>query len=116
EQQEVNVWMVNTGWTGGSFGEGSRMKLKYTRSMISAALVGLLDEVAFQTHGVFEFQIPLSCPDVPTGLLNPRDSWKKPDDYDEKDKKVALKFIDNFEKYADFATEDIQAGAPKVKR
>jgi len=116
EQQEVNVWMVNTGWTGGSFGEGSRIKLKYTRSMISAALEGLLDEVAFQTHGVFGFQIPLSCPDVPAGLLNPRDSWKKPADYDEKAKKVALKFIDNFEKYADFATEDIQAGAPKVKR
>lgn len=113
EKHQVNVWLVNTGWTGGPYGVGSRMKLKYTRAMITAALEGHLDHVGYRKHSVFGVGIPESCPNVPDQVLSPRATWEDKDAYDRKARELGTAFIQNFEKYSDYATEDILAGAPK---
>src|SRR5690606_1206433 len=82
-ENEVDIWLINTGWSGGSYGEGSRMKLKYTRNMISAALTGKLSDVQFSKHPVFGVSIPESCPGVPSEILNPKNTWKDRALYDE---------------------------------
>ncbi len=110
----VKVWLVNTGWTGGPYGVGSRMKLKYTRAMITAALNGELDNVQYDDHTVFGIAKPQSCPNVPDGILNPRDTWEDKDLYDVKAKELAQKFRDNFAKFEEFANEEIMAGAPRA--
>ena len=110
----VNVWMVNTGWIGGAYGEGKRIKLDYTRQMITAALEANLNEVAFEKHPVFGVSIPVNCPGVPSEILNPRNTWADKEQYDEKAKALALLFINNFEKYASGVSEDILASAPVV--
>lgn len=111
---DVNVWMINTGWTGGPYGEGSRMKLKYTRAMISAALNGQLDDVEFVQHERFGMAIPVSCPGVPAEVLNPRNTWADKNAYDEKAKYLAGLFVKNFEKYASGVNQEILDAAPKV--
>jgi phosphoenolpyruvate carboxykinase (ATP) len=113
-QHKVNVWLVNTGWTGGPYGVGSRMKLPYTRAMITAALNGELEGVSFEAHPVFGVSMPKSCPNVPDELLNPRNTWADKAAYDEKAKHLAQQFAENFKKYEDFATAEIMAGAPKA--
>lgn len=113
-KNEVKVWLVNTGWTGGAYGTGERMKLAYTRAMISAALNGELDKVSYEQHPVFGFQMPESCPNVPAHILNPRNTWKDPLAYDEAARKLASQFIANFEKYAAGVTEEVMAAAPKI--
>ncbi len=113
-ENKVNVWLVNTGWSGGSYGVGSRMKLSYTRAMITAALNGKLDNVQYDTHPVFGLQMPTTCPDVPTEILNPRNTWADKNSYDTKANDLANKFVKNFEQYADGASEEILAAAPKV--
>lgn len=114
DENNVNVWLVNTGWTGGSYGVGSRMKLPYTRAMITAALKGELNEVEFTKHPVFGMQMPNTCPNVPSDILNPRNTWSDKDAYDQKANELAAAFVKNFGKYADFANEEILAGAPEV--
>lgn len=111
---QVNIWLVNTGWTGGSFGTGKRISLKYTRSMISAALNGSLDKAVYATLPVFGLQYPLSCPGVPAEILNPRNTWKDEELYDLTLEKLANSFIKNFNKFEDAASEEIMAGAPKL--
>ncbi len=113
-ENKVNVWLVNTGWSGGSYGVGSRMKLGYTRAMITAALNGQLDNVQFDTHPVFGLQMPTTCPDVPTEILNPRNTWADKNSYDTKANDLANKFVKNFEQYADGASSEILAAAPKT--
>ncbi len=83
QQHNAQCWLVNTGWTGGAFGTGERMSLKYTRAMVNAALDGRLSNVEFVTEPAFGLSIPLSCPDVPAELLNPRNAWKDPRAYDD---------------------------------
>src|SRR4029078_12516646 len=102
----------NTGWTGGPYGTGSRMKLKYTRAMITAALEGKLDNVKYRNHPVFGMAIPEECPNVPPEVLNARDTWTDKSAYDEKAKYLAGLFVKNFEKYADGVSEEIRAAAP----
>ncbi|GAB3657003.1 phosphoenolpyruvate carboxykinase (ATP) [Echinicola sediminis] len=114
QEHDVNVWLVNTGWTGGAYGIGARMKLKYTRSMISAALEGKLDKVHFEEHSVFGVAVPQSCPDVPEDILNPRDTWEDAIAYDQKAQHLAKAFVKNFEQYADYASAEILSGAPKA--
>lgn len=114
EKHQVNVWLINTGWTGGPYGIGSRMKLKYTRAMITAALEGRLDNVGFRKHSVFGVGIPESCPNVPDEVLSPRATWDDKEAYDKKARELGAAFIANFEKYKDFATEDILAGSPNL--
>ncbi|MBV9987494.1 MAG: phosphoenolpyruvate carboxykinase (ATP) [Chitinophagaceae bacterium] len=113
-EHEVNVWMVNTGWSGGPYGIGKRMKLSYTRAMISAALEGKLDGVDYQSHPVFGVQMPTSCPGVPAEILDPRSTWADPAAYDAKSKDLALQFIRNFEKYASGVSEEVLEAAPKI--
>ncbi|GAB5492007.1 MAG: phosphoenolpyruvate carboxykinase [Phototrophicaceae bacterium] len=108
------VWLVNTGWTGGAYGVGNRMELKYTRRMINAALNGELDDVEFTEEPFFGLMIPNSIADVPDEILNPRDTWADKDAYDEKAKALAGMFRENFKEFADRASEDILAGGPKV--
>jgi phosphoenolpyruvate carboxykinase (ATP) len=114
----VRVWLVNTGWTGGPYGVGSRMKLKYTRAMIAAAMDGSLEAANkdnFHVHSVFGVAQPLVCPNVPTEVLSPRKSWNNDKGYYETAYKLSDSFRENFKKYEEFANEEILAGAPNVK-
>lgn len=111
----VNVWLVNTGWSGGSYGVGHRMSLKYTRALITAALNGELDQVEFRNHEVFGVAYPQSCPGVPDEILNPRNTWADKEAYDQKANDLATSFVKNFEKFSEYANAEIMAGAPKVK-
>ena len=77
-RHNVSVWLVNTGWTGGPYGTGSRMKIAHTRAMIRAALSGQLDNVAYETDPLFNLAVPVTCPGVPTEVLKPRNTWKIP--------------------------------------
>ena len=114
QAHKVNVWMINTGWTGGAYGTGSRMKLKYTRAMITAALEGKLNDVEFEADPIFGFGIPKECPDVPTEVLNPINTWTDKTAFKEKSKYLAGLFVKNFDKYADGVTEEVLAAAPKA--
>ncbi|PJJ60638.1 phosphoenolpyruvate carboxykinase (ATP) [Hymenobacter chitinivorans DSM 11115] len=114
ENPDVNVWLINTGWTGGSYGVGSRMKLGYTRAMITAALNGELHDVTFTKHPIFGIEVPAAVPGVPADILDPRNTWSDKEAYDKTAAALADKFVNNFQKYADFANEEILAGAPKV--
>jgi phosphoenolpyruvate carboxykinase (ATP) len=114
KDHDVNVWMVNTGWSGGPYGVGSRMKLSYTRTMITAALGGKLEKEEFEAHPVFGMMMPKNCPGVPSKILNPRNTWDNKDEYDEKAKALAKQFITNFEKFTGHANDEILAAAPVV--
>jgi phosphoenolpyruvate carboxykinase (ATP) len=116
EGTDIKVWLINTGWTGGSYGVGSRMKLSYTRAMITAALEGKLNDVAFDTLPVFDLAIPTSCEGVPAEILNPRGTWADKNAYDETANNLAGQFVKNFEQYASETSADILAAAPKVKQ
>lgn len=111
---DISVWLVNTGWTGGSYGVGSRIELSYTRAMIKAALEGQLNEVAYQTHPAFGLKTPMSCPDVPNAILNPRDTWRNEEEYDATCTKLVQLFHANFEKYADQARSLITKAGPQL--
>jgi len=108
----INVWLVNTGWTGGSYGEGSRIELSFTRAMIKAALEGELNKVEYQTHPIFNLAMPKSCPDVPNAILNPRDTWRNEAEYDKVALNLANLFTNNFKKYADKAAKEITKAGP----
>ena len=114
KEHEVNVWMINTGWSGGPYGIGHRMKLSHTRAMITAALEGKLDQVQYEAHPVFGMMIPTSCPDVPAEVLNPRNTWNDKGAYDKKANELATQFIKNFEKYASGVSEEILQAAPHL--
>jgi len=111
----INVWLINTGWTGGSYGAGERIKLKYTRAMITAALNGDLNNVKYKEHSVFGLQMPIECPNVPSEILDPENTWQNKSLYEEKAMKLAQEFINNFEQYKDAAKEEIISGGPKLK-
>jgi phosphoenolpyruvate carboxykinase (ATP) len=114
QEHKVNVWLINTGWTGGPHGIGCRMKLSYTRAMITAALEGELDNVSFQEHKVFGVAMPETCPNVPSEILNPRNTWADKNCYDEKAKYLASLFVRNFEKYAAGISKEVLDAAPKI--
>lgn len=115
KESDVNVWLVNTGWTGGPYGVGKRISLSYTRNLISAALSGELHDVEYDYHEVFGIAYPLFCSSVPGTILNPRATWEKQEAYDEKANFLADAFMKNFEKYASYATSEVMEGAPRVK-
>lgn len=114
QKQKVNVWLINTGWTGGPYGEGSRMKLSYTRAMITAALDGKLNNVEMEQDSIFGLSIPKQVPGTPSEILNPRNTWSDKKAYDEKAKYLAALFIKNFEDYASGVSKDILDAAPKI--
>lgn len=114
QKHNVNCWLINTGWTSGPYGIGRRMKLSYTRAMITAVLEGRLDNVEMICDPVFGVSIPKHVPCVPDEVLNPRNTWEDKNAYDEKAKFLANLFVKNFEKYASGASEEILAAAPKI--
>jgi phosphoenolpyruvate carboxykinase (ATP) len=114
ENPDINVWLVNTGWTGGAYGTGNRMKLSYTRAMITAALNGELSKVKYDTHPVFGYEMPKECQGVPAELLNPRNTWDDKAAYDAQANKLANMFVKNFDQYASGVSEEILASAPKA--
>ena len=111
-RHKSKVWLVNTGWTGGPHGVGSRMKIRYTRAMIKAALSGALDHVAFEKDGVFNLDIPTFCPDVPSDVLKPKSTWSNGADYDAAAAKLAQMFRDNFKKFEAEVEAGVKAAGP----
>ncbi|HEX2883905.1 MAG TPA: phosphoenolpyruvate carboxykinase (ATP) [Candidatus Limnocylindria bacterium] len=114
ERFDVPVWLVNTGWTGGPYGEGHRMRIDHTRVMVRAALQGKLRDVAYEPDPVFGVQVPTTVPDVPDEVLRPRDTWADPGAYDAKARELARMFADNFEAYAEGVPAEVRDAGPRV--
>ncbi len=115
QESGVTVWLVNTGWTGGPYGVGHRMKLKYTRAMITAAMDGSLEDANkdnYHIHSVFGVAQPRTCPNVPTEVLSPRKSWNNDKGYYETAAKLTQAFRANFKKFEEYASEQIMNGGP----
>jgi phosphoenolpyruvate carboxykinase (ATP) len=112
-EHDSNVWLVNTGWSGGGYGVGSRMKLAYTRAMVSAALEGALDSVATEADPVFGLEIPTEVPDVPTEVLNPRGTWSDGAEYDAAAQKLASMFRENFGQFEALVPDGVKEAGPK---
>ena len=113
DKYNSNVYLINTGWSGGPYGVGKRMSIKYTRAMVSAALNGDLDKVEFKLDPVFNVLVPVSCPNVPNEVLDPRNTWSDKEAYDKSAKDLAARFIKNFEKYTGMDRNIVEAG-PKL--
>jgi phosphoenolpyruvate carboxykinase (ATP) len=111
-RHDVRVWLVNTGWTGGPYGTGSRRKLPYTRAMVSAALAGALDGAAMETDPVFGFQVPAAVPGVPPEVLTPRRTWSDPAAYDAQARKLATMFRENFAQYTSAVPREVAEAGP----
>jgi phosphoenolpyruvate carboxykinase (ATP) len=109
----ATCWLVNTGWAGGPYGVGNRMKLAYTRAMLNAALSGELNQVPMTPHPVFQVEVPQSCPGVPAGVLDARGMWSDKTGYDHAAKDLAARFNKNFEKFTGVSREILEA-APLV--
>jgi phosphoenolpyruvate carboxykinase (ATP) len=107
------VWLVNTGWTGGPYGIGIRMKIAHTRAMIRAALSGALDGVQYETDALFNLSVPMTCPGVPPEVFKPRQTWKDGFAYDEQARKLAAMFKDNFTTFEADAAPDVRAAGPR---
>jgi phosphoenolpyruvate carboxykinase (ATP) len=108
------VWLVNTGWTGGPYGVGQRMRIGYTRTMIRAALAGQLDRVNYARDPIFNLEIPESCPGVPADVLRPRNTWASGADYDAQAAKLARMFAENFKAFEQGVTAEVLAAGPNV--
>jgi phosphoenolpyruvate carboxykinase (ATP) len=115
QEHKATCWLVNTGWSGGPYGEGERMKIKHTRAMIRAILNGSLAEVETRPDPVFGVGVPVSCPEVPTEVLTPRNTWKDKESYDRKARELARLFNDNFKKYEAGVVEAVRTVAPKAE-
>jgi phosphoenolpyruvate carboxykinase (ATP) len=113
DQHDSQVWLVNTGWTGGPPGVGHRMSIAHTRAMVTAILDGRLRDIPTQADPVFGIGIPTACPGVPADVLNPRNTWADKTAYDAKAKDLAQKFVQNFKQFADKVGPEVLAAAPK---
>ncbi|NCB29797.1 MAG: phosphoenolpyruvate carboxykinase (ATP), partial [Clostridia bacterium] len=107
---KANVYLVNTGWSGGPAGEVPRMSIKFTRAIVTAALNGDLEKSEFKLDPIFNVLVPTSCPGVPAEVLNPREAWKDKAAYEAKAKDLAGRFVKNFQKYTDMPAHIVQAG------
>jgi phosphoenolpyruvate carboxykinase (ATP) len=107
------VWLVNTGWTGGPIGVGTRIKLVHTRAMVQAILTGSLTDVSMEADPLFGVSIPRACPGVPSGLLRPRDAWKEPASYDAKARHLAGLFRENFKAFTGQVSESVRRSLRK---
>jgi phosphoenolpyruvate carboxykinase (ATP) len=108
----VKCWLVNTGWTGGPYGIGNRIQIKYTRAMLTAALEGKLDNVQYEKEPFFNLLIPKECPGVPAEILNPKNTWADKNAYDQGAKKLANMFVDNFKEYESVTDENVNNAGP----
>ncbi|MEE4194134.1 MAG: phosphoenolpyruvate carboxykinase (ATP) [Anaerolineae bacterium] len=114
KKHNAQCWLVNTGWTGGAYGTGERMKIKFTRAMVDALLAGDLKDVPYQTDPIFGLAVPQSCPNVPPEVLNPRNTWADPAAYDQQAMKLAAMFVANFKQYEDRVPQSVKNAGPKV--
>lgn len=114
DKHEVKIWLINTGWTGGPYGVGSRFSLPHTRAIITAAMNNELNDVDYETVDIFGLNIPTSCPGVPSELLKPINTWSDKEAYTVKAKHLAELFVKNFEQYASEASDEILNAAPKA--
>jgi phosphoenolpyruvate carboxykinase (ATP) len=112
QKYNVNVWLVNTGWSGGGYGLGKRFSLKYTRAIVNAVLSGALDTVEYVQDPTFGFKVPTACPDVPSEILIPHNTWADKSAYDQAAKKLASLFVQNFEQFKDGVTQDVLEAGP----
>jgi phosphoenolpyruvate carboxykinase (ATP) len=108
----VRVWLVNTGWTGGGPGVGSRMKIAFTRAMIRAALSGALDASEYSRDPIFNLDVPAACPDVPAEVLHPRTTWPDRSAYDTTAARLSAMFRDNFTKFEAEVSAEVKAAGP----
>ncbi|MGE0449096.1 MAG: phosphoenolpyruvate carboxykinase [Vicinamibacterales bacterium] len=113
-RHQARVWLVNTGWTGGPYGIGTRMRIRFTRAMIRAALSGALDGVRYETDPVFNLDVPTSCPDVPAEVLAPRGTWADASAYDAQAAKLARMFVDNFASFESGVSREVVAAGPRL--
>jgi len=113
KEHEANVWLVNTGWSGGAFGTGARMKLKITRAIIDAIHNGSLAKVETKPDPVFGIAVPTSCPNVPSEILQPRNTWADKSAYDATAKRLSGLFRDNFQRYASDVSPDVREAGPR---
>jgi len=113
KRHKAKCWLVNTGWTGGPYGIGNRMKIQHTRAMLNAALTGKLDDVEYVKDPFFHLNVPISCEGVPSEVLNPRSTWEDKNAYDETAKKLANMFIENFKEFEEGTAGEIIAAGPK---
>ncbi|MGD9488265.1 MAG: phosphoenolpyruvate carboxykinase [Calditrichaceae bacterium] len=114
QQHNAQCWLVNTGWTGGPHGVGHRMSIKYTRALLNAALEGKIDNVEYTKDPVFGLAVPKSCPDVPSEILMPKNTWADKSAYDKKAAELARRFKDNFKQYEEFVSKDVAGAGPLV--
>ena len=112
-KHKVKCWLVNTGWTGGPYGTGSRMKIAYTRAMVNAALSGALNKVKYIQDPIFGCDVPQTCPDVPAEFLNQRNTWKDKQAYDDKAQQLSRMFRENFTQFENEAPDEVKKAGPK---
>ena len=112
QAHKVNVWLVNTGWTGGPYGVGHRMELAHTRAMIHAALSGALEGIETRPDPIFGLRVPTHCPDVPDEVLDPRGTWDDPEAYDERAKSLRARFGEVFKQFEPHVSEDVLRACP----
>ena len=113
-EHDSTAWLINTGWSGGSYGVGNRMKIKYTRAMLNAALDGDLDDVEYIVDDRFGFEIPKTCPGVPSEVLIPKQTWEDGNAYDATADKLASMFNENFKRYSSGVSDEVNSAAPTV--
>jgi phosphoenolpyruvate carboxykinase (ATP) len=114
QRYDVKCWLINTGWVGGPYGIGKRISIRYTRTMLNAALDGKLDHVEYTTDPIFGFKVPKTCPDIPDSVLDPASSWADQNAYDKRYLGLASRFIDNFRKFEDQVPLEVRRAGPKL--
>jgi phosphoenolpyruvate carboxykinase (ATP) len=107
-------WLVNTGWTGGPYGQGRRMEIRYTRALLNAVLDGSLDAVEMKVDPIFGFQVPASVSGVPTEVLNPRNTWKDKKAYDAQARRLARLFEENFQQFKENVPDHVKDAGPRI--
>ena len=110
QHPDTEVYLVNTGWSGGPYGVGKRIAIKHTRAMVSAALNGELDGVNYKPHPIFQVLVPEAVPGVPSNILNPKNTWDDPEAYEQQAKELARRFAENFQQFTSARPEIVEAG------
>lgn len=110
----ARVFLVSTGLTGGSYGEGERLKIANSRAVVRAAIAGELDDVEYRTDPIFGFEVPVECPNLSSELVWPRDTWSDPAAYDAKAKELGMLFAENFAQFQDAVSPEVAAAGPKA--
>ena len=113
-KHDAKVWLINTGWTGGPYGVGERIRLDYTRAMVRAAISSELEQVQTRIDPIFSLSIPENCPGVPDEVLDPRQTWSNKTAYDQQVSKLVSSFEKNFEQFKDDVSEGVIKAGPRA--